>query len=157
MKRKHIIVGVVSLALMLFILGDYLALFGTHKSAKLDFVQMDFKTVDEETGAMVEGAHARCFQKQNNNACSEVSSGKPGVLSLKVPVHKIITRSLLFEKDEQMVATADPGLHIMFIHQDYANPVETFDTSELPALSGQLITVTLPKSVFKSGTDADNP
>lgn len=145
MRNAYIVLILTTLGFLLFLLGDYLAWFGTSKTTILDYVQVDFKMVDEETGAPLMNAHARCFQQKNRNACSEVDSGRPGIVSLKIPVHKIITRSHLFQQGEEMVETEDPKLHIMFIHSDHASPVETILTKELPSLDKQLLTVSMPR------------
>jgi len=156
MRNAYIVLILTTLGFLLFLLGDYLAWFGTSKTATLDYVQVNFKMADEETGAPLMNAHARCFQQKNRNACSEVDSGKPGILSLKIPVHKIITRSHLFKQGEAMVETADPKLHIMFIHPDYASPVETIMTRELPSLDGNLLTVSMPKRMGAGSTEQND-
>jgi len=156
MRNAYIVLIVTTLGFLLFLLGDYLAWFGTSKTATLDYVQVNFKTVDEVTGAPVVEVHARCFQKNNRNACSEVDNGKPDILALKIPVHKVITRSHLFKQSEEIVETADPKLHIMFVHYDYASPVETIMTKELPTLAGQLLTVSMPKRMGSGSSETDN-
>lgn len=156
MRNAYIVLIVTTLGFLLFLLGDYLAWFGTSKTTTLDYVQVNFKMVDEETGAPLMHSHVRCFQKKNRNACSEVSGGQPGILSLKIPVHKIITRSHMFKQSEDMVDTADPELHIMFIHSDYASPVETIMTKDLPSLDGKLLTVTMPKRMGLASPGSDD-
>jgi len=155
MRNAYIVLIVTTLGFLLFLLGDYLAWFGTSKSTLLDYVQINFKIVDEETGALLMHAHVRCFQKKNRNACSEVKSDKAGILSLKVPVHKIITRSHLFKQGETMVETEDPELHIMFIHSDYASPVESVLTKDLPLLEGKQLTITMPKRMVQASPEPD--
>jgi len=140
---------------VLFVAGDYFRLFGITKTVRLDYIQVNFKTVDEETGAPVVGVHARCFQKKNRDACSEVDSGKAGYLSLKIPVHNIITRSRLFEQNIEMVETADPRLHIMFIHHQYANPVESFMTADLPEMNDKEFRITMPKKLQQPDSDPE--
>jgi len=156
MRNAYIVLIFTTLGFLLFLLGDYLAWFGTSKTATLDYVQVNFKIVDEETDAPLMNAHARCFQQKNRNACSEVDSGKPGILSLKIPVHKIITRSHLFKQEEEMVETEDPKLHIIFIHADHSSPVETIMTRELPSLDGKLLTVSMPKRMVSGSTEQDD-
>lgn len=155
MRNAYIVLILTTLGFLLFLLGDYLAWFGTSKTTILDYVQVDFKMVDEETGAPLMNVHARCFQQKNRNACSEVDSGRPGIVSLKIPVHKIITRSHLFQQGEEMVETEDPKLHIMFIHSDHASPVETILTKELPSLDKQLLTVSMPKRMGTGSAEQD--
>ncbi len=153
MRKVYITIGVLTVIAISFVAGDYFRLFGITKTARLDHIQVNFKTVDEETGAPVVDVHARCFQKMNRNACSEVDSGRAGYTSLKIPVHRIITRSHLFEQNVEMVETADPKLHIMFIHYDYANPVETFMTADLPEMEGKEFRITMPKKLQQPGSD----
>ena len=141
----HIVANLVITAAILFVLGDYLALFGTREVEKTDFVQLNFKTIDEETGSLVTGAHVRCFQMKNSNACTQRDSGKSGIVSINIPVQKIITHSILFEKNSQIRETDDPKVHVMFTHQDYANPVETVYIKELHQLTTQIMTVSMPK------------
>mgnify|MGYP000612933563 CR=1 FL=1 len=71
----------------------------------MDFFNVSFKIVDEETGALLMHAHVRCFQKKNRNACSEVKSDKAGILSLKVPVLELI--SVTDIKNDESRANAD--------------------------------------------------
>ncbi len=156
MRNVYIVLIVTTLGFLLFLMGDYLAWFGTSKSTTLDYIQVNFKMVDEETGAPLMQSHARCFQKKNRNACSEVNSGKAGILSLKIPAHKMITRSHLFKQSEEMVETADPELHIMFIHSDYASPVETVMTKDLPSLDRKLLTITMPKRLGLVSPETDD-
>ena len=155
MRKVHIAIGALVVAIMIFVVGDYFSLFGVTRLARLDYIQVNFKPVDQDTGAPVVDTHARCFQKKNRNACSEVDSGKVGILALKIPVHRIITRSLLFEQGMEMVETADPKLHIMFIHHNYANPVETFMTADLPRLAGKQVKILMPKKLEQPAATAE--
>ena len=149
MKKTGIITGVAVFVAILLVIADYFVLFGTRVVYKFDFIEMIFKPVDEETGAPVVDVHVRCFQKNNRNACTEKNSGKAGILAINIPVTKIVTKSWLFDKEIRYQETADPKLHIMFIHYDYANPVETFEIQKLPALTGKVITVHMPKPLLR--------
>lgn len=149
MRNAYIVLIITTLVFLAFVVGDYFAVYGTSDSARIDYLELNFKTVDEETGAPVVEAHARCFQQNNRNACSEANSVKPGIVSIRVPLHKIVTRSYMFEQGVKLLDTADPRLHIMFIHYDYAHPVETYEINELPALAGKTITVTMPKPLSR--------
>jgi hypothetical protein len=140
--------GIVCISLLLFISGDYFALFGTRDISKYEFIEMNFKPVDENTGAPVIDVHARCFQNNNSNACTERNSRKAGILTINIPVTKQITKSFLFQQDMRIQDTKDPKLHIMFVHQDYANPVETYLINEISSYSNELITVSMPRSIF---------
>jgi len=155
MRNTYIVLIVTTLGFSLFLLGDYLAWFGTSKITVLDYVQVNFKMVDEETGAPLMHAHVRCFQKENRNACSEVNNGIAGMLSLKIPIHKIITHSHIFKQGEELVDTEDPMLHIMFIHSDYASPVESIMTKDLPSLEGKQLTITMPKRMGLASPEPD--
>lgn len=150
MKKKYIIAGIILSGLIIFMIADYFALFGSKIENKYDFIELTFKTIDEETGAPVFNVHMRCFQMHNHNACSEVRENKPGYLTAKIPVTKIITRTIFFKKDVHYQETADPKLHIMFIHNNYANPVETFEINNLPTISGKVMTVRMPKPLSRT-------
>lgn len=148
-KTTTMVTSVVIGAVALLVTADYFALFGVTRTEQIDLITMNFITVDEETGAPVTGVHARCFQSNNNNACAERSGGDPGTVTVSIPVMKIITKSFLFMQDTTLRETADTKLKIMFVHPDYANPVEIFPISELPEQSARPLTVTMPKSLAK--------
>lgn len=150
MKRPYIIMGIIVLFALVILVADYYELFGTRVSNKYDFIDLTFKPVDEETGAPVFNVHLRCFQMHNHNACSEVDNSKTGYLTAKIPVTKIITKTFFFQKDIHYQETADPKLHIMLIHNEYANPVETFDIKDLPVVSGKIIKVPMPKPLIRN-------
>jgi hypothetical protein len=115
----------------LFVTGDYFALYGLKKYLVLDFIESSFKPVDKETGAPVVDVKIRCFQKGNNNACTQKESHTTGIVIARIPVQKLVWESFLFKNKEELVATNDPQLHIMFIHYNYNNPVETFIVEDL--------------------------
>ncbi|MBI4005063.1 MAG: hypothetical protein HY356_00230 [Gammaproteobacteria bacterium] len=145
MKKIYIIAALAGMAFILFIMGDYFSLFGTRQDEITDFIELNFKTIDEETGALVTDAHVRCFQMKNHNACVQRESGQAGIVSINLPVQKIITRSILFEKNIQLRETEDPKVHIMFNHDAYASPVETIYIQGLPELTTKVMTVSMPK------------
>lgn len=152
MKKKQLIitVSILSVILLAFVIGDYFALFGTHVVTRHDFLEMNFKPVDGETGGPVLDVHVRCFQKNNHNACTQRESHMAGILLVNVPVLKEIKKSILFQQDVQIQGTLDPKLHIMFIHPDYANPVETYLVSEIPSYKNELVVVRMPRSIFNN-------
>ena len=115
----------------LFVTADYFGLFGLKKYLVLDFAESSFKPVDDETGAPVIDVKIRCFQKGNSNACTQKESRSTGVIIVRVPVQKLVWETLLFKNKEELVATNDPQLHIMFIHYNYNNPVATFNIEDL--------------------------
>jgi hypothetical protein len=130
--KNTVIVFAVVLGLAgLFVTGDYFGVFGLKKYLVLDFAESSFKPVDKETGAPVTDVKIRCFQKGNNNACTQKESRSSGVIIVRVPVQKLVWETLLFRNKEELVATNDPQLHIMFIHYNYDNPVATFTIEEL--------------------------
>jgi len=115
----------------LFVTGDYFGLFGLKKYLVLDFAESSFKPVDKESGAPVLDVKIKCFQKGNENACTQKESRSTGIIIARIPVQKLVWESLLFKNKEELVATNDPRLHIMFIHYDFTNPVKTFVIEDL--------------------------
>jgi hypothetical protein len=115
----------------LFVTGDYFGVFGLKKYLVLDFAESSFRPVDKETGAPVIDVKIRCFQKGNSNACTQKESRTTGIIIVRVPVQKLVWESLLFKNKEELVASNDPQLHIMFIHYNYNNPVATFIIEDL--------------------------
>ena len=115
----------------LFVAGDYFGLVGLKKYLVLDFAESSFKPVDKETGAPVLEVRIKCFQKGNENACTQKDSRTTGIIIARIPVQKLVWESLLFKNKEELVATNDPQLHMMFIHYNYNNPVETFTIEDL--------------------------
>lgn len=150
MNKPVIIAGCVAGAAALLMAGDYLALYGTTTREQLELVEMQFTTHDEVTGAPVPGVHVRCFQSNNNNACTE-SGGAPAgnMITISVPLTRVVTRSYLFTQSSNLRQTADPYLKVMFIHPDYANPIETFPVSELKKYTGAPVPVGMPHSMAR--------
>ena len=146
-KNIKIICGVILLAVV-FLISDYLALFGTRVENKYDFVEIFLDPVDRETGAPIMDVHVRCFQTNNNNACTEKKHNQPGIIAVNIPVTRVINRTLFFRKNESIQKTLDPKIHIMLIHQNYANPVETVMIDELDELHGKKIKVVMPRHVL---------
>ena len=97
----------------------------------LDFAESSFKPVDKESGAPVLDVKIKCFQKGNENACTQKESRTTGIIIARIPVQKLVWESLLFKNKEELVATNDPNLHIMFIHYNFTNPVESFVIEDL--------------------------
>jgi len=146
MKRTVTITGTV-LGVAVLVAADYFAMFGTSRTDQLELIELHFKIVDEETGAPVTGVHARCFQSNNDNACAERFDSTSSMVSITIPMTKVVTKSYLFVQNATLRETADPKLKIMFVHPDYANPIETFLVSELPQQSATTMTITMPKSI----------
>ena len=148
MKKSRAIYCALAGVLAMLVVADYFGLLGVSRTEQLELVEMKFVTVDEQTGAAVTGVHVKCFQSNNDNACSERKNSTPGTVTINIPVTKIVTKSFLFVQKTGLRETIDPKLHIMFVHPDYANPVETFQVSELPAQSARPpLTITMPKSL----------
>ena len=146
-KKIFILTGLLFVAILLFVIADYFSLFGVKETEKYDLAELNFITIDEETGAPVSDVKVRCFQKKNNNACTQRETVGVNTVSINIPVQKIQTHSILFEKDVRVKKTADPKVHVMFIHKDYANPVETVFVDELLDLNERKITIKMPKSI----------
>ena len=115
------------------VMADYFSLFGVTQQEKTGFIDVQFKTVDAENGLLVSDVHVRCFQKMNENACGQRDSHEPGMVYIKIPVSRVVSRSLFFNQGEVIIKTHDPKLHIMFIHPDYDNPINSFELIELYA------------------------
>ena len=124
---KKVVYGVSAILALavIFIIADYFALFGTSTKIKLDFVETNIRTIDAETGSLVFEVGVRCFQHKNDNACTRRESHRAGVVSVHIPVRRVIKKTLLFKKSEELIKAKDPKIHIMLIHQDYYNPTKT--------------------------------
>lgn len=133
-KTIKLIVSIV-LSLMLavgaFVVADYFALFGTKLDLRLEFSEIRFRTLDEETGGIIMHVGVRCIQKGINNACTRRESHKVGVVLVQVPVQHVIKKTNLFKKEEEIVKTLDPKIHIMLIHQNYHSLSKTLLMEEL--------------------------
>lgn len=130
-KNSLVVLSIVLGLAGLFVAGDYFGLFGLKKYLVLDFAESSFKPVDKETGAPILEVRIKCFQKGNMNACTQKDSRTTGIIIARIPVQKLVWESLLFKNKEELVATNDPQLHMMFIHYNYNNPVETFTIEDL--------------------------
>lgn len=116
---------------VVFIVCDYFALFGLKKYLVLDFIELSFVTRDQDTGAPVVGVRVRCFQKGNDNACTKKKSKSTATLLIRVPVQNIVWHSLLFKNKVERLEPQNSKLHIMFIHPDYTNPIESIVLAEI--------------------------
>ncbi len=148
-KKLYISLAIVLILMCAFVGADYFAIFGTRQVPKSDFINLDFKVVDEKNGSPVVNVHVRCFQLHNNNACTQRESHRAGYVRVGIPVVKIFDKTLLFTKGYTLQKTNDTKVHIMFIHNDYANPVETFEIPNLPEIKDKVFTVAMPESMFK--------
>ena len=135
------------LAFLFFILADFFKIFGTTEKTNFEIIELNFRMVNSDSGAPVTDVHVRCFQKGNNNACTEKESPGIGIVTVGVPINMIVTRSLLFNQETRVQKTADPKLHIMFIHNNYNNPVKTIMVSDVPRMSAQLTTVEFARAI----------
>lgn len=127
-----------------FVTADYFALFGTSKRVELEFAEARFRTIDKDTGTLIFGAGVRCFQTNNNNACTLRESHRAGVVAVHVPYRHIIESSLLFTQDETIERAADPKIHMMFIHNDYLNTTKSLYLDDLFNKPGQEYQVEMP-------------
>jgi hypothetical protein len=127
-EMVRLVIYIVSFLILisgLFVTADYFSLFGTKLDVRLDFSEVRFRTLDADTGGVVMRVGARCTQKHIGNACTRRESHQVGVVSVHIPVQRVIKRTILFKKEEEIVKTLDPKIHIMLIHQNYSNPIKT--------------------------------
>ena len=85
----------------IFVAGDYFGLFGLKKYLVLDFIETSFKPVDKDTGAPILDVKLRCFQKGNGNACTQKESRLTGIVMARIPIQKLVWKSLLFKNKEE--------------------------------------------------------
>jgi hypothetical protein len=128
----------------LFVTADYFALFGTKTNLKLDFVEVRFRTLNKDTGALVFDVGVRCFQKNNMNACTRRESHQAGVVAAHIPVRRVIKSTLLFKKSEEIIKVADPKMHVMLVHQNYNNPTKTILLEDIYTKKQTEYTVEMP-------------
>ncbi len=152
------IYSILSVALIcgLFIAADYYSLFGTRTNVKLDFVEARFRTLDADTGKLVLNVGVRCFQKNNMNACTRRDSHRAGIVSVHIPVRRIIKKSVLFEKSEELIKASDPEIHIMLFHQNYHNPTETLLLADIYSNKVNEITVNMKPRIWDDLGESDD-
>lgn len=124
-KKVFYIISGLIIFIGLFVVADYFTLFGTNTNVKLDFVEARLRAIDAETDSLVMNVGVRCFQKNNSNACTRRESHQVGVVSVHIPVRRVIEKSLFFKRSEEIIKAADPKIHIMLLHKDYYNPTKT--------------------------------
>ncbi len=117
----------------LFVTADYFSLFGTKLDVRLDFSEVRFRTLDADTGGVILRVRVRCTQKHIENACTRRESHQVGVVSVHIPVQRVIKKTILFKKEEEIVKTLDPKIHIMLIPQNYPNQIQTLLMEDLYA------------------------
>lgn len=140
---SSIIVGVIIVAGLL-VTADYYGLFGIKTKLKLDFVEVRFRTLNKETGALVFDVGVRCFQKNNMNACTRRESHRAGVVAVNIPVRRVIKSTLFFKKSEEIIKSADSKLHVMLMHQNYNNPTRTILLDDIYSKKQTEYTVEMP-------------
>jgi len=130
---KVVIYSISSVTLIcgLFIVADYFTLFGTKIDVKLEFIEVRFRTLDADTGGLVLDVGVRCFKKNNKNACTRRDSHRLGIVSVHIPVRRVIKKSLLFEKSNELIKAKDPEIKIMLLHQNYNNQIKTMLLDEM--------------------------
>lgn len=135
-----VLVGIVCLAGM-FVIADYLGLFGVREKTSTDFVDFQVRTLDAETGRKIDDVKIRCFQYSTNNACGQPPSREHGVVRVSLLVEKHARESLLFTHAVRYSPVNEEELRIMFIHGDYDKPVQRYDIPELLAQPKRTFTV----------------
>ncbi|NKB37066.1 MAG: hypothetical protein GKR93_07810 [Gammaproteobacteria bacterium] len=131
MIKKVIIIGLAMLVSAgIFVTADYAGLFGIKKTPEYDLREIKIRIADIKDNSPIVHTRAKCFQKMNDNACTQKVSGKVGIVSIMVPVIKYVSRSLLFDKGEQYLPTRDPELQVMLIHTDYMTHTITLNIAE---------------------------
>lgn len=138
------------IVILLFVLADYFALFGTKSKKVLDFSIIHFKTVDEQTGAPIFSAHIKCYRHRNQDICQERQGKKKDIVSAYFPLHKVQENTFLFTKDEKIPTAAEPMFKIMFIHNDYQKVSKDFDMNEIYNNSGAEIEVKMKSQNFEN-------
>ena len=136
-----------------FVTADYFAVFGTKTILKLDFVEARFRTLNKDTGALVFDVVVRCFQKNNMGACSRRKSHQAGVFALHIPVRRVIESTLLFEKSEEIIKSADPKLHVMLMHQNYYKSTKTILLEDIYSGKQTEYTVEMPPRHWDEPTE----
>lgn len=141
--KKKIILTCASLILLLagFVYADYLSLFGTTNKEVLDFAVIQFKPVDEESGAPIYDTHAVCFRHRNHNACTIRDTGRGDVVAAYFPMYKTVRKSLFFTQSEEMKMPLDGEIRIMLIHNNYQSKTNIFNMENIYKNSGQLLSI----------------
>ncbi len=144
--KKKLVISIVSVAISIagFVLADYFALFGTSKTAELDFFEARYRTVDKANGNLIFNAGVRCFQRKNFNACTLRDSHQAGVVAVHFPLKKVVEKSLLFTQNITIEKVANPNMNLMFIHNSYANTKITMSLDDMFANPGKEYLVEMP-------------
>jgi hypothetical protein len=151
-KAGITIVSALILFAVTFVVADYYEMFGATVEKRLSFSEIRFRTIDKETGGVIMNVTGvRCFQKTNNNSCTQKESHQVGVISVNVPVQKAVKKTLLFKKAEEIYKSIDPEINIMIIHNDYYKPTVIMKMEELYANS------VIEKTIEMSPVVRDDP
>ena len=135
-----------------FVAADYYELFGSTIEKRLSFSEIRFRTIDKETGGVIMNVTGvRCFQKTNNNSCTQKESHQVGVISVNVPIQKAVKKTLFFKKAEEIYKSIDPEINIMIVHSDYYKPTVIMQMEELYANS------VIEKTIEMSPVVQDDP
>ncbi len=123
----------IALTAAAFVSADYFGAFGLKKYLVLDFAEASFKPVDKETGAPVPDVVITCYQRGNLNACTQPrkNSREMGLVTVRIPMQKLVWESILFKAKEETLTPDNPELRMMFIHPNYTNALESFTVQEL--------------------------
>ena len=133
-KSVRLAIYIVSLLILvsgIFVTADYFSLFGTKLDVRLDFSEVRFRTLDADTGGVIMRVRVRCTQKHIENACTRRESHQVGVVSVHIPIQRVIKKTILFKKEEEIIKTLDPKIHIMLIPQNYPNQIQTLLMEDL--------------------------
>jgi hypothetical protein len=140
----------------LFVTADYFSLFGTKVDVKLNFIEVRIRTLNADTGGLIMNVGVRCLQKHNENACTRKDSHRVGVVSVNIPIRRVIKKTLLFQKSEEMIKTADPKIHIMLINQNYESTTKTFLMEDLYANKKNEYVMKMPPKAWGDSEEETN-
>ncbi len=121
--------------------ADYLTLFGSKTTTRLDFVTARFRIVDGVSGAPVFGTRVRCLQRGNDNACTLKDTTSDDVLSVLFPRHTRLARTMLFTKREELLLPDQKELYIYFINTGYMTTNITVDATDILRGEAQQVTI----------------
>ena len=140
-----VVVGTVLLAI-LFVVGDWLGLFGRTLKQIPDFVHIIFVTRDAESGDPVENVHVVCSRPMSRSVCSERLTGIPGQTEITFGVFREELAGLLFSEQRGFSLGSNGELTMSFIHPNYERHVMFVNGKTIANKRNQRITVDLEKA-----------
>jgi hypothetical protein len=151
MKKIIIIGSTLFFVAVSLLVADYNALFGTSEESKVVLQEVKFRLIDDVTSSPVMGARVRCFQKgRKNDVCFQRDSGKIGIVAIKIPRSKIISKSLFFEQSYRYTTNGSTDLNVMLMHLNYVNEVVRYNADEMFANKEGIHDVTMTKQDWGS-------